>query len=318
MNVRVTGLTQTTEATAAISQQSAALARVQNQVSTGLSVNQPSDNPVAFAQISQVKAASDRLTAYAQNISTATTTLNNSVSTLTSVNNLLIQAQQLAQQGADASTNSDPTDRAALATQVNSLITEALSDANAQPNGKSLYAGTATDTIPFTVATTNASGQPETVAYNGSAQGTSTTVGQGQTVSTQYAGSSVFQQSGADVFQTLIGIRDDLQNTSLSGAGLNQALNQRLTQLSAAQSAVQGVTGQQSADLATLQTLTNTTSNLQLADQTQLGDLQSTDYSSAVVQMQSDQTSLQAIYATTAQMLQPGFLNYLSQAQSSG
>jgi flagellar hook-associated protein 3 FlgL len=314
--MHVSSLAQTTAAISYIDQQSTALAQVQNEVSTGLKVNQPSDDPVAFAQISQIKTAAARLTAYTQNISSATSTLNDSVSTLTNVNNLLVQAQQLAQQGADASTNSDQTNRDALASQVNSLIGEALSDANSQPGGKSLYAGTATGTVPFTVATTNASGQPESVAYNGTAQNTATVIGQGQTVSTQYAGSAVFQQSGADVFQALIGLRDDLQNTSLTGAALNQSLNQRITSLTSARDAINTVTGTQSSDLATLQTLSTTASNAQLADQTQLGNLQSTDYASAVVQVQQDQTALQAIYATTAQMLQPGFLSFLQSAGS--
>jgi len=307
-------LAQTNNAIAYIQQQNATLAQVQNQISTGIRVNQPSDDPVAFAQISQVKATSARLTTYTQNISSATSTLNSSVSTLTSVNNLLVQAQQIAQQGADASTNSNPTNRAALATQVNSLINQALSDANSQPDGRSLYAGTATSTVPFTVATTNANGEPETVAYNGSAQSANVATGANQTVNTRYAGSAVFQQSGADVFQALIGLRDNLENTSLSSNQLSTALNQSISQLTAARSAINNVTGQQSADLASLQTLSNTTSNAQLASQTQLGDLQSTDYASAVVQVQAQQTQLQAIYAMTAQMLQPGFLNFIQTA----
>jgi flagellar hook-associated protein 3 FlgL len=312
--MRVSTLAQTNEAISYIDQQSSSLAQLQNEVSTGIRVNQPSDDPVAFTQISQVKAASSRLNTYTQNISAASSTINGSVSTLTNVNNLLVQAQQLAAQGADASTNGNQTNRDALASQVNSLITEALSNANAQPDGKSLYAGTATNTTPFTVATTNANGQPETIAYNGDAQSASTITGQGQTVNTRYVGSAVFQQPGADVFQALIGVRDALQNTALTGPALSQSLNQGISQLTAARSAINDVTGQQSADLATLQTLSNTTSNAQLADQTQLGNLQSTDYASAVVKMQAQQTALQAIYATTAQLLQPGFLNFLQSA----
>ncbi|QJW97994.1 flagellin N-terminal helical domain-containing protein [Frigoriglobus tundricola] len=312
--MRVTSFSQTTNAIAYIEQQSATLAQVQNQVSTGIRVNQPSDDPVAFAQISQVKATSARLTTYTQNISTATSTLNNSVSTLTNVNNLLVQAQQLAQEGADASTNSTQTNRAALATQVNSLINQALSDANSQPDGRSLYAGTATGTVPFTVATTNANGEPETIAYNGTAQSASVITGENQTVNTRYAGNTVFQQSGADVFQALVGLRDNLENTSLSSNQLSAALNQSITQLTAARGAINDVTGKQSADLSTLQTLTNTISTTQTATQDQLSTLQSTDYASAVVQLQAQQTQLQAIYASTAQLLQPGFLSFIQTA----
>jgi flagellin-like hook-associated protein FlgL len=311
MNVRVTSLTQTNNAIGYIQLRNADLSKYQDQVSSGLRVTKPSDDPAAFPEISQAKTASARLDAYSQNISSATSTLNAGVSTLQDVNDLLVQARQIAQQGADAATNGDQSQRDALATQVDGLIDRALRDANAQPDGKSIFGGTATNTPPFSVATTDAQGRPATIAYNGATQRTRVLTGPGQTVDTRYVGSSVFQQPGADVFQSLIGLRDDLRNTNLTGPALNTSLNQRLGTVDAARTAIGDATGEQSSNLATLQSLSSLNSDTQTATENRLGDLQDTDYATAVVKMKEQQTALQAIYATTVQMLQPGLLNFI-------
>jgi flagellar hook-associated protein 3 FlgL len=311
VNVRVTSQTQVNNAIAAIQQRSAALSLYQNQVSSGIRVAKPSDDPTAFPEISQVKAASDRLDAYSQNISTSTSVLNAGVSTLQSVNDILVQAKQLALQGADATSSTDPDSNEALATQVDGLINQALQAANSQPDGKSIFSGTAINTPPFSVATTDAQGRPLTIAYNGADQRTTTLTGQQQTVDTRYVGSDVFQKPGADVFQSLITLRDNLRNTSLTGTARDQAFAQNETDLDSARNQIGDVTADQSSSLATLQTVSNLTSDVKLNADQRLGDLQGTDYSDAVVQMQAQDTALQAIYATTAKILQPGLLAFI-------
>jgi flagellar hook-associated protein 3 FlgL len=311
VNVRVTGLTQTNNAIAYIQQRSADLAKYQDQVSSGVRVSKPSDDPAAFPAISQVKAASERLGAYTQNVSDSTSVLNAGVSTLQSVNDLLTQAKQIALQGADAATSTDPNGLEALATQVDGLIDQALKSANSQPDGKTIFGGTAIDTPPFSVATTDAQGRPLTIAYNGADQRTRTLTGPGQTVDTRYVGSDVFQKPGADVFQSLIALRDNLRNAALTGPARAQAFAQSQTNLDAAQNQIGSVTAEQSSNLVTLDSVSNLTQDVKLNADERLGDLQGTDYADAVVKMQEQETALQAIYATTSKILQPGLLSFI-------
>lgn len=311
MNVRVTTLTQTNNSIAYMRQRAADLAKYQDQVSSGLRVGKPSDDPSAFPGISQVKAASLRLAAYSQNVNESTAVLNAGVSTLQDVNDLLVRAKQISLEGADAATATDPNSLNALAGEVDGLIDQALKSANAQPDGKMIFAGTAVNTPPFRVASTDAQGRPLTVAYDGADQRTRTLTSPGQTVDTRYVGTEVFQKPGADVFQSLINLRDNLRNPNLTGAQRVQAFAQSQGDLDAARDHIGEITADQSANLATLDSVGNLTREVKLTADERLGDLQGTDYAEAVVKMQEHETALQAIYATTAKILQPGLLDFI-------
>ena len=90
-----------------------------------------------------------------------------------------------------------------------------------------------------------------------------------------------------------------------------QQAEQRLNDLDSARNAVNDATAVQSSSLATLQSLQNLTGDLKLTADGRIGDLSGTDYAQAVVKMQEQATALQAIYATTVQILQPGLLDFI-------
>lgn len=311
VNIRVTGQSQTSNAIAYMRQRGGELAKYQDQVSSGLRVKAPSDDPGAFTTISQVKTASARLGTYLQTASDSTAVLNASVSTLQEVNDVLVKAKDVALQGADFATSSDPNALGALAAEVDGLIDQALRSANTQPDGKSIFSGTAVNTPAFSVATTDAQGRPLTIAYNGADERTRVLTGPNQTVDTRYVGSDVFQKPGADVFQSLIALRDNLRNTSLTGQARVQAFNQSMTDIDAARDTLGDVTGEQSSNLATLDATQNLAREVKLNSDERVGDLAGTDYAEAVVKIQEQEAALQAIYATTAKLLQSGLLDFI-------
>jgi flagellar hook-associated protein 3 FlgL len=302
---------QANDTIAYMQQQSAALATVQDQVASGVQLQVPSDNPVGYTTLAQAQTASLQYATYNNTITNATSTLNASASALSNVNNILTQAQSIATQGADATTNA--TGYKALATEVTSLINEAVTNANASQDGSYLFGGTATTTPPFSVSATDANGNPTAVTYNGSSDPSQALIGPGQTVNTQYAGNQVFQQASGDVFQALITLQNNLNDPTLaqSQGSMSQALNQSLTQISSASSALANVTATQSANLSTLSSVQTQVQNLQLAANTQAGDVSSTDYTSAIVQMQQQETALQASMTVASKLIQPSLLNFL-------
>lgn len=311
MNVRVTAQTQTSSQIAYMRQRAAELAKFQDQVSSGFRVKLPSDDPGVFVSLSQARAASARLGAYAQNVSESTAVLNAGVSTLQEANDVLVRARQIALEGADATANTDPNSVEALASEVDGLIDRALRAANARPDGKSLFAGTAIATPPFRVAATDAQGRPLTVAYDGAADRARTLTGPNQTADTRYDGSRVFQQPGGDVFQSLISLRDQLRDTTLAGPARSAAFQQRIGDLDSARDAISRTVAEQSSTLATLESVQNLTGDVKLTADTRVGELSGTDYAEAVVKMQEQETALQAIYATTVKLLQPGLLDFI-------
>jgi flagellar hook-associated protein 3 len=192
---------------------------LQTEADTGNQINNVSDNPTGAVQVMAAQALEGSLGAYQQNVNSATTTLNLSVSTLTSASDLLTQAKSLAEQGVNT-TNDQPTDQA-LATQVNSLLTQMLSLANTQSGDQYLYGGTSSEKPPFvSVPSTTPGGAPQ-VVYQGSQERASAPVGQSQAVDTLYAGSEIFQaqQRGPTTITGTTGAQPGTGTDSATGQG---------------------------------------------------------------------------------------------------
>ncbi|HEY1188503.1 MAG TPA: flagellar hook-associated protein FlgL [Gemmata sp.] len=309
MNLRVTTQTQNNNAVFNIRQRSAELAKYQKQVTSGVRVDKASDDPGAYPALTIAKAASNRLATYSQTVSDATAVLNSGVSAIQDVNSVLVRAKQIALEASDASTQ--PDSREALATELDGLIERALTTVNSRPDGKTLFAGTATDTPPFRVATTDSAGRPATIAYDGSPDRSRVVTGRNTTVDTRYVGSEVFQQPGGDVFASLIQLRDNLRGNLPANTTYTQALTQSIADVDAARTAVSEATGEQASSLATLDSLSSLIDTSKLDFDSRVGDLEGTDYAEAIVKMQEAQTSLQAIYAVSAQLADPGLLSFI-------
>jgi flagellar hook-associated protein 3 FlgL len=284
-------------------QQTAQLAILQQQASTGYRILQPSDDPVGEMQVLAGQAQSNQLDTYQKNISDAQTKLNSSVSTLTQVSNLLTQAKDLGLQGSN-STNT-PTAYQAMAAQVNSILNEVIQLANTKLNGQYLYSGTASPTTtPFT---TNSQGQ---VVYNGAVQALSEPIGQGQQVQTLYAGNQVFQ--APDVFQLLGNLSSELSNANnLSPSAQVAAIQQTMQGLDSAFTNVLNVVGQQSASLQNLQGVSQQIQNVQLQTKQQIGNVQNADITQVVVNLQEQQNLLEATLYSTSHVLSLSLLNFL-------
>lgn len=308
MNIRVTAQTQTASAIANMQRQTAAIAKYQGELSSGWRVQLPSDDPAAYPALVRARTTSNRYAAYGQTISESTGTLNSGVTALGDVNDVLVRAKQIAIEGADASTTTDGF--AALANEVDGLINRTLSAGNTQVDGQYLFGGTATGAPPFRVAATNASGNPTTIAYDGAAERARTVIGPGQTVDTRYTGTEVLQNASGDVFQALIGLRDDLRNPANAKGG-SAVFNQRLGEIEKASDTISNVTGEQASSLATLQAIQARMGDLKLSADTRVGELAATDFAETIVKMQEQSTGLQATLSVSSKLLQPSLLDFI-------
>lgn len=301
--MRITPQIMVSNAIANAQEQTAQLAILQQQASSGKRILQPSDDPVGEMQVLAGQAQNNQLDTYQKNISDAQTKLNSSVSTLTQVSNLLTQAKDLGLQGSN-SANTPSADQA-MASQVNSILKEVIQLANTQQNGQYLYGGTASaTTTPFT---TNGQSQ---IVYNGSDQALSEPIGQGQQVQTVYAGNQVFQ--APDVFQLLGNLSSELSNANnLSPAAQATAIQQTLQGLDSANTNILNVVGQQSASLQNLQSVSQQIQNVQLQTKQQVGNVQNADITQVVVNLQEQQNLLEATLYSSAHVLSLSLLNFL-------
>ncbi len=288
---------------------------LQNQVSTGLSVQAPSDNPAAMQTTLSDLASQATQQQYSSNISTVQAQANSIYSVLQSLQTITSQANTIVTEAGN-STNSQ-TDLNNYATQVNALIQQALQLVNTQDpaTGQYLFGGTSSGQPPFKAAT-DANGNVTGVTYQGNSSVNQTQVGAGVTVAVDVPGANssgsgaygliTDSRTGGDLFNHLIQLQQDLKSgntsaiTSTDGKNL-QNDEDNMTYQVANNGNVQARLNT-AASLAGTQTtaLTTDISNASGADLVQtLSDLNQT------------QTAYQAALESSASIMQLSILNYI-------
>jgi len=193
MNIRTTPLSISQSTVFNLRARNSQLATNQLQLSSGLRFQRPSEDPSAFAELSFFRREISALSAESANISDAESQLNFSVAQLQQVNEILVNAKQIALQGRQAV---DQTERNALATQVEKMLERLLATVNASDKGKYLYGGAANTAAPFELQENgNGNGSPR-ANYLGSHTETETVVSASINVTTRHDGSQIFFRSG--------------------------------------------------------------------------------------------------------------------------
>ncbi len=138
---------QSSIATQNIDSTQAQLTQLEQELSTGKAVNVASDNPSAAAMIQQLQKTLSYSTQYSTNITQATSTLNQTESTLGNITTLLTQAQSIASANVSDTTSSDA--RSEAATVVDSIYSQIATEANSQYEGTYLFGTDNATTAPY-------------------------------------------------------------------------------------------------------------------------------------------------------------------------
>ena len=266
------------------------------QISTGQSVNQLSDNPSAAAQVVLNHVQTSQDTQYLNNISALTAQGQTIDATLNSTVQAVNQAIGLGVEGANGTLSN--ADRQDIASQLIGIRNQVLGLANTTYQGSYVFAGTATSTQPFVLDAT----QPDGVKYNGNASVNSTQIAPGQTIPINMPGSQIFTNPSGDVMGALNGLITALQsNTGIAAANTN--LSTAFSQLNT-QRVFYGNT---LAQMQSSKTLLNT-KQIQLA--TQANSLVGVDLSTSITNLEQAGVATNAILSATSQILST--LNLLS------
>jgi len=194
----------------AIQQSQTSLNTALEQVATGKSVNVPSDNPSAAANMVQNTIETASVDQYTQNVSGVLSTVQTADSALSSVVSSLTQAVSLGTEGANGT--SSTSNQQAIAVQVQGILSSVLSQANMSYQGAYLFGGTASTAAPYTVDSASPSGY----TYNGNNDVNSVQVGDQMNVQVNLPGSQIFSNSSANVLGSLSSLVSALQSGSTS------------------------------------------------------------------------------------------------------
>ena len=199
MAVRVTPQTQINQAIRNLQQRNSELLRFQNQVSSGLRLSRPSDDPADASAIIRNRADDIRFDTNLANIQDASFIIESQVDALIEVRQLFTAAKNVAFD-ASSTVNTSANEQAvneSFAVQVDQMLAELLTVSNRRlSDGRSLFGGTATDTLPFRVASADANSRPTQIVYDGSNDNAQSIVALNQTVETFTSGRIPFQNPG--------------------------------------------------------------------------------------------------------------------------
>jgi flagellar hook-associated protein 3 FlgL len=149
--MRITTQMTTTGVLANINNVQQQLATTQQQLSTGLSINQPSDNPYGASLAIQLKNDLQNLGNYQSSVTDGTAWSSAADTSLSNVMSMLQRAQELTIQASNG--DESATDLSATADEIDQLADAMKQEANAQYNGQYIFSGTATGTAPYSTST---------------------------------------------------------------------------------------------------------------------------------------------------------------------
>lgn len=303
MYTRVTNQTLNFSAQRNLQTNKVALDRLQQQGSNRQAISRPSDDPVGTAKSLQIRNAQAANAQYSRNIDDGNGWLDTVDSTLTSATNVMNRIRDLTVQGANDGAMS-PTAKQAIVTELASLKTELLNQANATYLGRSIFAGNSTAGVAFDATT---------YAYTGDPTGASSVqrrVDANTTVRVDANGASVFgvvdtanPAADTSVFTLIDNIVSDLNSGTNVGARLTE-IDKRMEAISGQQAVV----GTNQTMLARAQ---DASANRSLSLEAQRSDVEDVDLSKVILDLQAQQTTYQASLAITAKVLQPSLMDFL-------
>jgi flagellar hook-associated protein 3 FlgL len=271
---------------------------LQQQISTGKRINQPSDDPYGMYQSLTLSSLKNTLGQYSSNLTYAKQFLSESDNALSSVGNMASQAYQLAVQAANSTTSQDA--RTGMVNQVTQMQQQLVSLANSQgANGEYIFAGQKTQSAPFTVVA-------NALTYSGDTNNINVESGPGQTM-------AVNTQAGT-MLTTMYNQLETLKN-DLSSGNVSALSNVDISNLQNSQTAVVQARGAIGGNLQAVSTLTNA-NDLRTNDLTaQISNLTDANIAQVATQYQSAAAVYQAAITMASQV---SSLNLASYLQTSG
>lgn len=278
------------------------------QLSSGIRVNQASDDPSAIASILNYQNQIDQVTQVQTNLNLAKNDAATADGALQSASSILSQLGSIAAEGASSTT--DANSRAALGQQVQELQQQLVSIADTTVQGRYIFGGDDPATQPYTF---NWSGSPYGVVQNNTASNTNViTDASGNSIVPGMTAQQIFDAqsppgtpSPDNVFQAVYTLGQALLTNNQAGIqAATTAISASQTQVEQA-NAYYGNTeswiAQANTDIG--QRLTNL--------QGTLSGLRDTDVATAATELTTEQTALQAALSAHASLSNKSLFSYL-------
>jgi flagellar hook-associated protein 3 FlgL len=270
------------------------LTQTQNELSSGLKLTKPSDDPYGTSQALFYKGELAANQQYQTNAGDATSWLSATDTALSSINSDAQRARDLILQGSNGTLSQ--TDMDSIADELDQLADSIKSSGNTQYAGSYIFSGTATSTQPFTVGGVD--------TYAGNTDSISRQIGQGVTVPINVTGDNVVSPILAAIRQASTDLRAGGTPANLGTSDLN-ALDASTDNL-AEQQAIVGAREDR------LSSATSRLQQLQTSTTQQLSDVQDADMAQTMIDFSTQSAVYQAALKAGANLIQPSLMDFLA------
>jgi len=301
---RITPLMTTAQVLSNISNFEDQLSTTQEEMSTGLSINQPSDNPYGASLAVSLNTDLSGLSDYSNNVTDGTAWTSAATSALDNVQSMVQRVQELVVQASNGSESAS--DLQSTQDEVNQLKDAIKQEANTQYNGQYVFSGTATGTEPYSSSTGD--------VFQGNTSSVTREVGPNSSVPVNADISSLLGSgsSAADgkLLDTLTQISNDLGGgTSADVADLS---TNQLNNLQTSLNSLEGLQANVGSAQNRLTLAATRITGLQTSDTAALSNDQDANIAQTYTTYSNEQAALTAALRAGANIVQSSLMDFLN------
>lgn len=270
------------------------LATLQEQMSTGRILNRPSDSPTDTTSAMRIRSSMADVKQYGRNAGDGNGWLSQIDSALTSINDQVLRARDLALQGANEG-GVGPVAREALAAEVDQIRGGLIDTANTNYLGRPVFGGVTAGPKAY-----DANG-----VYIGTPGAVNRTVSEGASIRVDVDGQQAFGPAGNSVFDHLEALSVALR------AGDQAGISASIAVLGADRDQITTTQTDVGSRQIRVEAAIQASSDNELKLSTSLSNVENADLPKVIVDLQMQQVAYQASLAATARVMQPSLLDFL-------
>ncbi len=290
-----------------MNEQQASIAKTQTQLSTGLQLTKPSDDPVKVTAIGRLNTAIARQDSYASSLAIVGDRLQAAEATVKSASDAMTRIKELTIRAANDTFGA--ADRGGIAAELASLREELISLASSRDiNGNHLFSGTRAGQAPF------AESPNGSIEYVGDQISARVSVGDQREIIANRPGTEVFSSATRDSHGNpekigFFKVLDDL--ISAVRASNTTGMQRGLGEIDQITAGLTQALAQVGADLSIVDAQKSRVDDTKLRLQTTLSALADSDYAQTITKLQKEMLGLQAMQSSFAKTTDLNLFNYL-------
>lgn len=283
---------------AGLAQTQQQLNQADQQIASGRTINQPSDNPAGMAALILNHGVQSQTDTFSTNVSNLQDRLQTADSALSSAITAVNQAISLGVEAGNSTLSN--IDRQAIVSQLSGIQQQLVSLANTAYGGTYLFGGSLVETTPFALDSIS----PNGVTYSGNSSTVSVEINDGATVATNVPGDQLFLNPSGSLMGAIQGLITAIQNNSgISAASVT---------LGTAASVFNGERVTYGSSLTQLQSMGNFLASQQTQLATQENNIDAADLAKASSNFSQASVAYQSLIEAEASILKlPNLLTFL-------